>query len=189
MTQDSSADIHIPTHEEALDDNLFTITLDWRRWWSIIPEIVALACAGILPAIIAAQVLSRYTDWFTIFWADDVIKVLFLWVVFLGGAIAVKYEAHVRMTLFSALLERPPYIGAIWPRLIRLSPGFAGALLLYLGITLVRITMHRELPSLQISAGYFMTIVPISGALMLFYALHALWLDYRQRHVRSAGQL
>ncbi len=29
--------------------------------------------------------------------------------------------------------------------------------------------MRRELPSLQICVGYFMTIVPVSGALMIVY--------------------
>jgi TRAP-type C4-dicarboxylate transport system permease small subunit len=35
--------------------------------------------------------------------------------------------------------------------------------------------MRRELPTLQISAGYFSTIVPASGALMIVYALRARW--------------
>ncbi len=66
--------------------NFFTIPLDWRRWWTIIPEIVALCCAGLLPVVVAANVVARYTNWFHAFWAEDVVKVLFLWIVFLGGA-------------------------------------------------------------------------------------------------------
>jgi TRAP-type C4-dicarboxylate transport system permease small subunit len=33
--------------------------------------------------------------------------------------------------------------------------------------------MRRELPTLEISAGYFNTIVPLSGALMIFYAVRS----------------
>jgi TRAP-type C4-dicarboxylate transport system permease small subunit len=156
------------------DEKLFTLRLDWRRWWTIVPELIALACAGALPVIVAANVVARYTDWYRMLWAEDVVKVLFLWTVFLGGAIAVKYEAHVRMTMVSDRLGSAG-LGAIWHGVIRLSPMVAGALLLVLGMRLVEISMRRELPSLEISVGYFMTIVPLSGALMIFYAARSFW--------------
>jgi TRAP-type C4-dicarboxylate transport system permease small subunit len=152
--------------------DLFAIALDWWRWWTIIPEMVALACTGILPLVVGANVLARYTDWFRILWAEDVVKVLFLWIVFLGGAIAVKYEAHVRM---SALSDRlPGRAGVLWNRAIRLSPLAVGAILLILGARIVEISMRRELPTLQISVGYFTTIIPASGALMILYSVRGL---------------
>ena len=172
---------HRPELEPDLD--IFRLPLDWRRWWTIVPEIVALACTGLLPLVVGANVLSRYTDWYRILWAEDVVKVLFLWVVFLGGAIAVKYEAHVRMSTWSDRLAGAGRAGVLWNRLIRLSPVVMGAILLVLGIRLVEISMRRELPTLQISAGYFSTIVPASGALMIFYALRGRW---RGRRSESA---
>jgi TRAP-type C4-dicarboxylate transport system permease small subunit len=169
--------------EGALELDIFRLPLDWRRWWTILPEIVALGCAGLLPLVVGANVLSRYTDWYRILWAEDVVKVLFLWVVFLGGAIAVKYEAHVRMSTWSDRLAEAGRAGVLWNRLIHLSPIVMGAILLVLGIPLVEISMRRELPTLQISAGYFNTIVPASGALMIFYALRGRW---RGRRAESA---
>jgi TRAP-type C4-dicarboxylate transport system permease small subunit len=166
--------------DDESQENLFTIRLGWQRWWTIIPEIVALTCAGALPVIVSANVLARYTDWYRILWAEDVVKVLFLWIVFLGGAIAVKYGAHVRMTMVSDRMAASR-LGAPWNRVIRLSPMVAGALLLVLGMRLVEISMRRELPSLEISVGYFMTIVPISGALMMFYVARDFWISQRRR--------
>jgi TRAP-type C4-dicarboxylate transport system permease small subunit len=157
--------------DAARESDFFTIALDWRRWWTIIPEIVILSCAGMLPVIVAANVLARYTDWFHAFWAEDVAKVLFLWIVFLGGAVAVKYEAHVRMSMLSDRLVRWGPAGALWAHAIRLSPIAVGVILLVLGVRIVDISMRRELPSLEISVGYFTTIIPISGALMIFYVV------------------
>ena len=159
----------MPAAAHELD--IFTIALDWRRWWTIVPEIVALACTGILPLLVGANVVARYTDWYRILWAEDVVKVLFLWVVFLGGAIAVKYDAHVRMSTLSDRLARTGRARILWDRTIRLSPIVMGTILLVLGMRIVDISMRRELPTLQISAGYFNTIVPVSGALMIFYAV------------------
>lgn len=157
--------------ERELAVDIFSIQLDWRRWWTIIPETVALVCAGSLPLVVMANVIARYTDWYHIIWATDVVKVLFLWVVFLGGAIAVKYDAHVRMSMVSDRL--PGALGRAWDLVIRLSPVTVGAILMILGTRLVEISMVRELQTLRISAGYFMTIVPISGALMVLYALRS----------------
>jgi TRAP-type C4-dicarboxylate transport system permease small subunit len=151
--------------------DIFRLPLDWGRWWTILPEIVALACTALLPVLVGANILSRYTDWYRILWAEDVVKVLFLWVVFLGGAIAVKYDAHVRMSTLSDRLARTGRAGRLWDRAIRLSPVVMGAILLVLGLRIVEISMRRELPTLQISAGYFNTIVPLSGALMIVYAV------------------
>lgn len=161
-----------PAGEVELD--IFRLALDWRRWWAILPEIVALACAGALPLVVGANVLSRYTDWYRIPWAEDVVKVLFLWIVFLGGAIAVKYEAHVRMSTVGDRLARAGRAGRLWDRAIRLSPVVTGAILLVLGVPIVEISMRRELPTLQVSAGYFSAVVPLSGALMIVYAVRSL---------------
>lgn len=148
---------------------LFTVELDWRRWWTIIPEIVVLLCAAALPIIMMANVVARYTDWYHVFWAEDVVKVLFLWIVFLGGAIAVKYDAHVRMSNISDWLARKGRTGAVWTEVVHLSPIIVGGALLILGLRVVEISMRRELPSLEISAGYFATIVPASGLLIIAY--------------------
>lgn len=139
----------------------------------MVPEIIGLLCAGALPVVVVANVIARYTNWYHIIWATDVVKVLFLWLVFLGGAVAVKYEAHVRMTMLSDRLVANDTVGRAWDLVIRLSPVAVGAILMILGTRLVEISMVRELQTLRISAGYFMTIVPISGALMIFYALRS----------------
>jgi TRAP-type C4-dicarboxylate transport system permease small subunit len=165
---------------------LFAIALDWRRWWAIIPEMVVLACTGILPLVVGANVVARYTNWYRILWAEDVVKVLFLWIVFLGGAIAVKYAAHVRMSMLSDRL--PGRAGVVWDRAVRLSPLVVGAILVVLGVRIVEISMRRELPTLQISVGYFTTIIPASGALMMLYAVRGLRVAVGRRPDSPGGE-
>ncbi len=167
--------------------DLFAIPLDWGRWWTIIPETIVLCCTGILPVVVVVNVVARYTNWYHVIWAEDVVKVLFLWIVFLGGAIAVKYEAHVRMSMLSDRLVGRGRAGAFWAHVIRLSPLAIGAILLILGVPIVEISMHRELPTLRITSAYFMTIVPISGALMIFYVVRG-FLGNRRGPGTSAGQ-
>lgn len=178
MAQTDSPSRPDGSHDVAPDvgqePDLFRIPLDWTHWWAIVPEIVALTCTGILSVVVGANVVSRYTDWYRILWAEDVAKVLFLWIVFLGGAIAVKYGAHVRMSMLSDRLVRRGRAGVLWGKAILLSPIVVGAILLVLGVRIVEISMHRELPTLQITVGYFNIIIPVSGALMILYVVRGL---------------
>jgi len=177
-----------PQPHGELASDVFSIALDWRRWWTIIPEIVVLICAGALPVIVGANVVARYTDWYHVIWATDVVKILFLWLTFLGGAVAVKYDAHIRMTMISDRLVEHGRFGRIWSHAIRLSPLLVGAILLVLGIRLVEISMFRELQTLRISAGYFMVIVPISGMLMIVYVLRDALNRFGGPHALTAGR-
>jgi TRAP-type C4-dicarboxylate transport system permease small subunit len=162
-----------PSDDVALED-LFQIDLDWRRWWTIIPEIVVLACTGALPVLVALGVISRYTDWFRVPWVQDIVGVLFLWIVFLGGAIAVKHEAHVRMGTFAERLAAMGPRGQAWDTVIRASPLLLGVILLMLGIRIADLHMTRELTWLQIPLGPFSSVIPISGALIIWYTLDRL---------------
>ncbi len=156
------------------EPNPFAIELDWSRWWTIIPEIVAIVCAAGLPLLIGLNVVSRYTDWYRIIWAEDIVKILFLWIVFLGGAIAVKYQAHVRMSMFVDRYAGEGLAGSLWRWLIRLSPIGMGGILLALGVPIVQLHMKRELTWLEIPSGYFSTVIPLSGALMIIYTIGSL---------------
>jgi TRAP-type transport system small permease protein len=149
----------------------FTLELNWERWWAALPELLLAVLAGLLPVLIAINVLARYTGWFYVFWIDDVVKVVFLWIVFVGGAVATKYDAHVRMAMLSDKITANRRIGKIYQSAISLSPVIVGAILLVLGFRLTEISMRRELPSLRIPAGYFTIVVPLSGALMIYYAI------------------
>lgn len=45
--------------EGAPELDISRLSLDWRRWWTIVPEIVALVCTGLLPLVVGANVVSR----------------------------------------------------------------------------------------------------------------------------------
>ncbi len=145
------------------------IRLNWRRWWLLIPEMVTLTATAALPLVVLVNVVSRYTNWYKSPWAEDIIRVLFLLVIFLGGALAVKYLAHVRIALLAdRIIGTTP--GRWWKWVIRFSPVAMGLILTLLGIEVVELHMKRQLVWLKIPAGYFSTVIPISGALMIIYS-------------------
>jgi len=176
----SESENQLPAPDER---DFFTIPLDWARWWTILPEIVVFSCAGALPVVVAANVVARYTDWFHAFWAEDIAKMLFTWIVFLGGTVAVKYDAHVRMGMFTDRIKGRAAVW--WGFVVRGSPLVVGVLLMIFGVRIVQISMFREMPSLEISVGYFMTIIPFSGALMIFYVVRSFFVQASQHETQA----
>lgn len=168
-------------------DDLFATPINWRRWWAQIPELILVVCALGLPGLVATNVLARYTDWFQVPWANDVIRVLFLWIVFLGGAVAVKYEAHVRMGMLVDRFAGRGALGHWWMVMVRVSPVAMGTILLVLGIRVVELDMKNRLTWLEIPLGYFATIVPASGALMIIYTALIMKRAAREKRQAAAG--
>jgi TRAP-type C4-dicarboxylate transport system permease small subunit len=167
-------------------ESLFAIDLEWKRWWAIIPELLAAGCTAALPIMITMNVISRYTDWYRIPWVNDIVGVLFVWMVFLGGALAVKYGAHVRLGFISDRLVGKKWGGRAWGHVIRVAPIGLGLILLVLGVRIVGLHMKRELTWLQIPSGYFSTVIPISGALMIVYAMRDFLHANRGKKTRSS---
>jgi TRAP-type C4-dicarboxylate transport system permease small subunit len=170
-------------------DELFATPIIWRRWWAQIPELILVVCALGLPSLIATNVLARYTNWFQVPWAQDIVRVLFLWIVFLGGAVAVKYEAHVRMGMLADRFAGRGALGHWWMVAIRVSPVAMGVILLVLGVRVVELDMKNRLTWLEIPLGYFATIVPASGALMSIYTAQILKKAAAQRRLVHATSL
>lgn len=169
------------TGELVVLDDAVLVGLTARTWWRFVPELVAIVCTAALPIVIGVGVVARYTGWYRVPWAQDVTEILFVWLVFLGGALAVKHEAHVRMSgLSDRFTEAWPAFGRAWRHVLLVSPILLGLLLLVVGVPLVELSMRRELPSLRLPTGYFMVIVPASGALITLYASTIL-----VRHVRG----
>jgi TRAP-type C4-dicarboxylate transport system permease small subunit len=138
--------------------------------WRFVPEFVVVACAGLLPLVVSLNVIARYTGLFRVRWAHDITEILFVWLVFFGGALAVKHGAHVRMdAAANRMRARWPAVGRVWSHVVGLFPIALGVLLLVLGVPLVELSMRRELANLHWPAGYYMSAVPISGALITLY--------------------
>lgn len=167
--RNDGSELTSPGAEPLRSDEATAVRLVWRQWWTVLPEAIAMACTGMFPLLIVVNVIARYTDWYQVPWAENIIHVLFLWIVFLGGALAVKYEAHVKMLTIAERIVRVRAIGPWWSYVLRLSPASMGLLLLWLGIWAVKLDMMRLLTWLQIPIGYFVIVVPLSGALMIYY--------------------
>jgi len=118
-------------------------------------------------------VFSRYVMARTFTWYDEIARLLFVWIVFLGAAVGVRRSAHFRLHL---VLDRfPPGIRRIASVVgVLVLMGF-GLLMIQQGWKLVELGQFQRTPVMGLSKRYVYASVPAGGALIILYSLPHLW--------------
>ena len=139
-------------------------------------------CLGLMVVLVADVFLgvwSRYVLQATFQWYDEVARLCFVWMVFLGAASAVRRGAHFRLHL---LIDR------FGPRLRRANDLLVGLLVVVFGGVLVTggvamwpVARRQVTDSLELSMLWFYAALPVGGALMILFSLPHLWRMARGR--------
>jgi len=139
-------------------------------------------CIGLMAVLVAdvfLGVYSRYVMRATFQWYDEVARLCFVWMIFLGAAVAVRRRAHFRLHL---LIDR---FGAVARRRVDLLVtviviAFA-VVLVAGGIATLPLARRQVTDALEISMLWFYGALPVGGALMILFALPQLWTLARGR--------
>jgi len=133
-------------------------------------------CLGLMAALVGdvfLGVFSRYVLHATFQWYDEVARLCFVWMVFLGAATAVRRGAHFRLHL---VIDR---FGEGARRAADLVVGLLvvgfGAVLVTGGIALWPVARRQVSDSLELSMVWFYGALPVGGALMILFSLPQLW--------------
>jgi TRAP-type C4-dicarboxylate transport system permease small subunit len=124
-------------------------------------------------------VFSRYVIGRTFTWYDEIARLLFVWIVFLGAAVGVRRAAHFRLHL---LIDRMSPGGRRIAHVIGVLAliGF-GLVLIQQGWKLVELGQFQRTPVMGLSKQWIYASVPAGGILIILYSLphlgRALWGD------------
>ena len=144
-----------------------------RRALGNIVEGVLLVMMVALCADVFLGVFSRYVLARTFTWYDEIARLLFVWIVFLGAAVGVKRGVHFRLHLvvdrFPALLQRVTVVFGIL-----VVMGF-GWILIQQGWKLVELGQFQQTPVMGLSKQYIYVSVPVGGVLVILFSLGHLW--------------
>ena len=144
--------------------------------------LVERVCIGLMAVLVAdvfLGVYSRYVMRATFQWYDEVARLCFVWMIFLGAAVAVRRRAHFRLHL---LIDR---FGAVARRRVDLLVtviviAFA-VVLVGGGVATLPLARRQVTDALEISMLWFYGALPVGGALMILFALPQLWTLARGR--------
>jgi TRAP-type C4-dicarboxylate transport system permease small subunit len=118
-------------------------------------------------------VFSRYVMMRTFTWYDEIARLCFVWMIFLGAAVGVRRGSHFRLHL---LVNRFGSRAARAARVLSVLvvAGF-GAVLIWQGLKLVELGQFQQTPVMGLSKAYVYASMPVGGALMIVFAMPGLW--------------
>jgi TRAP-type C4-dicarboxylate transport system permease small subunit len=147
------------------------------RALSQLVEGVLLVMMVVLCLDVFLGVFSRYVIGRTFTWYDEIARLLFVWIVFLGAAVGVRRAAHFRLHL---LIDR---LGPGGRRLAHAVGVLAligfGLVLIQQGWKLVELGQFQRTPVMGLSKQWIYASVPVGGILIILYSLPHLLRAFR----------
>ena len=124
----------------------------------------------VLVVLVFAQVVSRYLFNSPISWTEEMARILFVWITFLGTFLALKTKGHIAIEtllnrFFSA--EVRGYISATVNFLILYYCGY----LAVVGFKMMQKTAADFTPVLLLPFSYLYAAIALSGIMMFVYLL------------------
>ena len=125
--------------------------------------------ATVIVTIVTIEVVLRYIFGLSLIFTEELARYLMVWIVFLGGALAVKDDSHIRINVLVQRLS--PRLG----RLVRITAhGLTMLLLVVLTVEGTKI-LPRQLDqmciTIDINMFYFYLAIPVGSILMIIFIL------------------
>jgi len=141
--------------------------LDAAARWAVIA-----AMAGMI-SVVSMQVALRYLLNTSLDWSDEVSRLLFVWSIFLAIPLGIREGAHVGIDL---LVGRLPAAPKRWLSLaMSLAAAVVMAVLFYETVAVARETWDENLPTLDVSTGWFLVAVAVCAAHSVLHLVQLAW--------------
>lgn len=128
----------------------------------------ALLAASML-VVVLLQVFYRYALEDPLSWPDEIARLLFVWLIFIGTATAVRRQRHIRIDFIYEMLPRGAQVAVQGLQVVLLLG--LGALMVRDGWLLVQTEMSQPSTALRFPIAYAVAPIPLCGALIILFVL------------------
>lgn len=132
----------------------------------------------IMLASISAQVITRYFFSSPFTWTEELGRYTFVWLSFLGMALAVRKGGHIALDLL--LKGVTGKIEKVLQILIYILVAVFGVLFTIGGIKFMQIGAGQNSPSLSLPMEWVYIVLPISGILIVYYTVEKLVEEFKR---------
>jgi TRAP-type C4-dicarboxylate transport system permease small subunit len=129
--------------------------------------------------IIFAQVVARYALHNSLSWSEELGRYLFVWMTFIGSAIAVRNKLHVSLDMLVTKL--PSALQKLCLVISYVSMMVFTAVLIYGGYRFVLRGSKQISAAMQVPMHYVYLVLPVGGGLIFFYLLKRFYEDVFMR--------
>ncbi len=139
-----------------------------------IEDVFVTVCHAAVALLVMTAVLMRYVFNDPLTWGEELIVGLFVWMVFIGAAAAMRSQMHIRIDVMAPVFRHPKMQ---WLNVVTLLIGIVIIAVMIIACwEQVMQELVVESPMLGVSKAWFAAAMPVGLALMLVHILRA-WLD------------
>lgn len=149
-----------------------------KRFFDILRTVCFLLMLAMV-TIIFAQVIARYAFSNSLSWSEEAGRYIFVWMTFLGAAMAVRNRQHVSLDLI--LKSLPNFIQKLLMSVSYLSMMIFTAVLIFGGFKFVARGSHQASSALEIPMHYVYIVLPLGGILIFTYLIKNFYEDVLAR--------
>jgi TRAP-type C4-dicarboxylate transport system permease small subunit len=139
---------------------------------NLLTKILYYVCGSlmlVMSIVITSQVISRYIFGSPFTWSEELGRYTFVWLSFLGMAVAIKQGSHIALDILVTKLK-----GAKRRTLMIINNLFIilfSLVLTYSGYNLVAVGARQSSPSLNLPMDLVYSVIPLSGILVLYFTV------------------
>ena len=146
-----------------------TRSLDAFAWF--LEHVVAAAFATLF-AVVVLNIVLRNVAGIAWLWIPAVARLLFVWIVFLGVAAAVRRNEHLVVDFFQRRMPRRMQKAVAFGIHLASLPFFA--MLLVYGLQVARVRMRIPFDTWQFPTGWAYMAVPVAAVILIVFTLERL---------------
>lgn len=139
-----------------------------------VPEFIAGATMLGITIVLFAGVMWRYVFGDPLGWSDEVARLMFVWLAFVGAAVGVKRRLHASVSILTARISSSAQRAVSIFTLIVMAA--LALVFVYVGSIETWTNFGQEsMPVSGLPTGWLYLAVPVSGTLMIVYMVPQAW--------------
>ncbi|WP_173917587.1 TRAP transporter small permease [Halobacillus sp. Marseille-Q1614] len=135
--------------------------------------ISSLTLLAVMVVVIIVQVFSRQLFSYTPSWSEELSRVLFVWVSFLGIAYGFKEKLHIGVGLIVNML--PDKIQTLFDYIAKTIVIILGVFMVYYGWLFTTLMGRSTLPGLGLPSSVLYASIPVTGVFVTLYGIELLF--------------
>jgi TRAP-type C4-dicarboxylate transport system permease small subunit len=154
------------------------------RYLMLLLKSVLVVLSSVLVLIVFGNVVGRYVFNYSLAWAEEASRFLFIWTVFIGAVLTNEKYEHMHLDMLVQWLPGKP--GRMMQLLAYAVMLFVFGILIRGGVIATLDSLSWESPALEIPYGLVYSIVPFCCAVMFYQTL--VWAFQTLRELRRPGK-
>jgi TRAP-type C4-dicarboxylate transport system permease small subunit len=128
---------------------------------------ISIVFFSVIALVALAQIIARYCFNSPLFWSEELIRLMYVWICYLGWVLATRNKTHIRITTF---IDRLPRGGKKFMAIFNSAMVILFSLfMIWYGIAMIKVGLKGRAVTLPVSFALVYAIVPAANLFIVAY--------------------